>query len=459
MTAADLARRLKARANGSGWTASCPAHDDRRASLSIGQGEDGRVLLHCHAGCAAEAVLARLGLSARDLFPAAGGEGSDPRPAVRKILRHQVKDAAGALVAVHVREDLADGTKRMWWERPDGARGLGGMHTPTLPLYGSERLAKLRPDAGVLLVEGEKAAEAVWSMGLPAVGTVTGASGCPGLVALEPLRGRRVIFWPDADKPGREHMDRLARALAAGIALEVRLLTWGEPSSGDDAADFVARGGTRDQLIALVKAAPLWEALVPAPDGDHAQARCVVVTRASEITPVPVTWTWEERIPAGMVSLVAGREGTGKSTMVLERAARLTRGDLEGAHFGTPQSVVLVAAEDSWAHTIVPRLMAAGADLDRVLRVQVKMTDLAAFELSLPEDLRMLAETVEKHQVALVVLDPLISRLSRRLDSHRDAEVRQGLEPLARPADETGAAASSSNRALAGFSTSLPASA
>jgi hypothetical protein len=53
----------------SGWTARCPAHDDRLNSLSIGEGEDGKVLVHCHAGCAFEEVIAAMGLRVRDLFP------------------------------------------------------------------------------------------------------------------------------------------------------------------------------------------------------------------------------------------------------------------------------------------------------------------------------------------------------------------------------------------------------
>jgi hypothetical protein len=141
-----------------------------------------------------------------------------------------------------------------------------------------------------------------------------------------------------------------------------------------------------------------------------------------------------------MLLLVAGREGTGKSSMILERAARLTRGDLDGVHRLTPRSVVIVAAEDSWKHTIVPRLMAAGADLARVLRVQIQTRDLGVCELSLPDDVGVLCQTVRDHDVALVALDPLVSRLASRLDTHKDSEVRQALEPLARLADETGTA-------------------
>ena len=67
MTAADLAQRLNARRSGAGWTARCPAHDDRSPSLSIRAGRDGRVLLRCWAGCDTAAVLAAAGLSWRDV--------------------------------------------------------------------------------------------------------------------------------------------------------------------------------------------------------------------------------------------------------------------------------------------------------------------------------------------------------------------------------------------------------
>jgi hypothetical protein len=142
----------------------------------------------------------------------------------------------------------------------------------------------------------------------------------------------------------------------------------------------------------------------------------------------------------GMFSLLAGREGTGKSTVMTDRIARLTRGQLDGVHRGRPRSAIIVATEDSWQHTLVPRLMAAGADLDRVLRLQVQRIDLGECELSLPEDIDAVREVIPEHDVAMVVLDPLISRLSRGLDTHRDAEVRLALEPLAKLADDTSVA-------------------
>jgi putative DNA primase/helicase len=59
MTATEVATQLQAKKNGAGWLAKCPAHDDNRASLSIGEGRDGRVLVRCHAGCDVDTVTQR----------------------------------------------------------------------------------------------------------------------------------------------------------------------------------------------------------------------------------------------------------------------------------------------------------------------------------------------------------------------------------------------------------------
>jgi hypothetical protein len=69
MTADSIAARLNAQSSGRGrWTTHCPAHNDRSPSLSIAEGDDGRVLLFCHAGCEIEAIAQALGIEVRDLF-------------------------------------------------------------------------------------------------------------------------------------------------------------------------------------------------------------------------------------------------------------------------------------------------------------------------------------------------------------------------------------------------------
>ena len=156
--------------------------------------------------------------------------------------------SAGELVAIHCRRDTPGG-KQMWWERPDGSRGLGGQPLADLPLYGIERLDGR---ATVVLVEGEKAAQALQDAGVPALGTVTGAAATPGRTALAELTGRSVVLWPDNDDVGRKHMERIGEGLA-GIAADVRLINWFEAPDHGDAADYLAAGGDPLVLIAAAQ--------------------------------------------------------------------------------------------------------------------------------------------------------------------------------------------------------------
>jgi hypothetical protein len=185
-----------------------------------------------------------------------------------------------------------------------------------------------------------------------------------------------------------------------------------------------------------------------APTGDSAptaapNGRRLVLTPASQITPEPVVWAWEQfgqgRIPAGSVGLFAGREGTGKSSFLIWLAAQVTRGELPGAFKGDPRPVIYVTFEDSWKFTIVPRLMAAGADLSLIYRAEVQAIDGDAYSLSLPADNKLLEEAITGRRVALVVIDPLLSAISDVLDTHVNREVRRALDPLRGLVDRTGA--------------------
>ncbi len=152
-------------------------------------------------------------------------------------------------------------------------------------------------------------------------------------------------------------------------------------------------------------------------------------------------WLWEQRLALGTLCLVGGREGIGKSILTYTLAAQLTRGTLPGVYLGLQKSVIISASEDSWEHTIVPRLMAAGADLDRVFRIDVITPDGNESSLQLPVDLKALHTAILAQDAALIVLDPLLSRLSTDLDTHKDADVRVALEPVVKLADASGCAA------------------
>src|SRR5690606_7234492 len=98
------------------------------------------------------------------------------------------------------------------------------------------------------------------------------------------------------------------------------------------------------------------------------------------------------RIAAGSLSIAAGREGTGKSSFGVWLAAHRTRGTLPGSFHGTPRRLFYVALEASWKPTLVPRLMAAGADLSMVGRFEVVSNNDTTMTLSLPSDNEMLEE-------------------------------------------------------------------
>ena len=168
----------------------------------------------------------------------------------------------------------------------------------------------------------------------------------------------------------------------------------------------------------------------PVPEVRPAAERHVELVPASAITVKPVHWLWEDRIPLGELTLLAGREGIGKSTIAYTLAATITTGTMKGRFHGEPRSVLVAATEDSWEHTIAPRLMAAGADLDRVFRVDIKTADGFADQLDLPVDISCLFDAVLESKAAMVLLVPLLPRLNAKLDTHKDAEVRIALEPL-----------------------------
>src|SRR5208337_4126869 len=126
------------------------------------------------------------------------------------------------------------------------------------------------------------------------------------------------------------------------------------------------------------------------------------------------------------VTILAGDGGLGKSLLTCELAARLSRGELDGALAGEGTPTLIVSAEDDAETTIKPRLMAAGADLSLV-----HIAADAATPFTLPDDQNALTETVQALGVRLVVLDPVVAFLSGRVDAHKDQSVRRALAPLA----------------------------
>jgi len=214
--------------NGAGFTARCPAHEDRVNSLSIGESE-GKILVHCHAGCSADAITGALGIRMTDLFL------SDPNRTETKRIPYLIKDTNGYTVAIHERVEYSDGSKKYRWEM-DGEDGLQGFGVENLPLYGTDLLKfKFTP---IIVTEGEKAAESLIRRGVRAVGTACGASACPSDDVLRPIcDGSQILLWPDNDDQGYRHMNAIAERLV-GLGHEPYIIEWADSPRKGDADDF-----------------------------------------------------------------------------------------------------------------------------------------------------------------------------------------------------------------------------
>ena len=158
-------------------------------------------------------------------------------------------------------------------------------------------------------------------------------------------------------------------------------------------------------------------------DTSHHRVR---LTTATTIEPGRPNWIWNQRIPVGGVTLMAGREGEGKTLLVCWLAARISRGQLDGERRHDPADVVYIGLEDDRSTVIIPRLIAAGADLDRFHFVDVA-NDIV---FTLEADLADLTTALAHRNVGLVVLDPLDAHLGT-IDSYKKAEVQAAIGRLA----------------------------
>jgi putative DNA primase/helicase len=162
--------------------------------------------------------------------------------------------------------------------------------------------------------------------------------------------------------------------------------------------------------------------------------RALIVRRASEIDAERVEWLWQDRIAIGKQTCIGGDPAMGKSQFAIHTAAAVTTGGAWPCGEGRAIRgyVIILNAEDSDADTIVPRLMAAGADLERVFIVRAVQTEdgKGRKTFNLQSDLDLLEKKIQEiKDVRLVIIDPLSSYMGRS-DSHKNAEVRQVLEPV-----------------------------
>jgi hypothetical protein len=191
----------------------------------------------------------------------------------------------------------------------------------------------------------------------------------------------------------------------------------------------ILRAGRRDRLKSKTDLSP-----------HDAAAICM-----NQVAPLPVEWLWPGYIPAGMITLLDGDPGLGKSWLTIDLAARVSRGwpmppEVGPTAVRPPAGVLLCNAEDDPARTLRPRLDQAGADVSRVHLPDLRREDGWPRPVVLPDDLPSLAHLIQVHEVRLVVIDPLMAFLTGKVDSHKDSDVRRVLHQLKDLAERTRAA-------------------
>ena len=252
MTVPEFLTRLDCvKPHGNYHTARCPGHEDNRESLSISEGQGGRVVIKCHAGCGVRDIIEKMNLTMSDLFPPK--DPKEPPASSQRILTHQYgyTDETGKLLYQALRYQPKEFRQRA----PDGKGGwswsLQGVRR--VPYNLPKVIEQASAGRVVYVVEGEKDADALTLLGLVATSNAGGA-GKWGKDFGKLLAGAHVVVLPDNDEPGRSH----ARDVAASClphAASVRIVELeGLPAKGDT-SDWLKKGGTKERLQEFAKSA------------------------------------------------------------------------------------------------------------------------------------------------------------------------------------------------------------
>ena len=247
-----VGRFPSAKRAGAGYALQCPVHEDRVASVSATE-KDGRVLIHCHAGCATADILSSVGLTLADLFEEVIRV-PEPTPVLRSTSAAAVYDYTD-LDGTLLHQVVRGADKSFRQRRPDGAGGWIWSASKTRALY---RWPDLTGQPVIWVVEGEKDVDTCRAHGLAATTNCGGAGKwkaeeTAALVALAPTQ---VYVVPDHDVPGRRHAASVVEQLTTA-GLSARLVVLPGLQAHGDVSDWFASGGTAARLLDLATAPPV----------------------------------------------------------------------------------------------------------------------------------------------------------------------------------------------------------
>lgn len=332
-TPESIARLLGgATKSGENWSCRCPAHDDKRASLSITEKQDGKLLVHCHAGCDQALVVSEL--KAIGLWTSSAKTTPEALPAPVQI---HIGAGKGQIVATYdyINEDgellyqaVRYEPKDFRQRKPNGQGGwIWSIKGVARTLYRlPEVLAALAEGQTVYVCEGEKDVEAARSLGLVATCNAMGADNGTGNKWLpefgELLRGAHVVVVPDQDDPGIRHAEWVISTLQ-GKAKSVKVVN---PASGKDLADWIDSGAT----VADIEAGAI-DAFDTVPGNDISLAvekKPALFVDVGELIDnlKPIDWLVEDYVEKDSLSLIFSPPSSGKSFVLVDIACCVATG-------------------------------------------------------------------------------------------------------------------------------------
>ena len=228
----------------------------------------------------------------------------------------------------------------------------------------------------------------------------------------------RVFLCLDADKAGEDACKRLAALLPDNVSV-----TRIQPCMKDwnDVLVHRAEISNRNYFKSIVLKEP-------------SKPETVKIIRMSDVELTPVEWLWKPYLPFGKLSVLQGNPGEGKTYFAMHLAAACTNGKLlPNMERMEPFNVIYQTAEDGLGDTVKPRLIEAGADLDRVLVI-----DDSEVQLTLSDE--RIEKAIVENNARLIIIDPIQAYLGADVDMNRANEVRPIFMRLGQVAQRTGCA-------------------
>lgn len=315
-----------AKKSGHGYTALCPAHDDSTPSLSINEGEDGRILLNCFSGCKTEDVCASLGMTITDLFPE---KFTKHKESVKNRIEYPYRDENGVVLYTKIRiEPGFNGkSKSFYWERVNEQGVIvKNLNDCRKTLYRLPEVLKAAQEGQtIFIVEGEKDADKLVQHGLVAT-TAPEALKWPDEFTTVLCNSDVAILY-DMDETGIKRKELLCTTLNGKVkrlrVIDLPDLAY-QNSHGKDVSDWLSEGHTVDQLLEILASSSDYS-----PSKAKSKIRVVTIEEFLQMNLPPREMILFPFLPTQGLCLVHAKRGVGKTHVALEIACAAAT----GSHF------------------------------------------------------------------------------------------------------------------------------